>query len=739
MSNQNSPQTHHISEISQIIIENPTIEYFTLSEQIERNEENRISYHLTCNLEKVLIIWEEKKFYALYQPNTDLLTEEEWQNALIQVFTQLPEIGDIHWQFEKEEDLVSNISPYISAKFATQALSRNYLSKIDVYSNKKVKVIRQADYWAERVSLKGQEYPAIALTIKSQISYQGNLLSYYDSQEDKTENNFIGMEVKNLGFDNSGNGRIIGFRGLIKNRRQELLQKPNITARSKEALEKASENQPIVAVKFGKKKQEYHFPLAALSPALTRETALKFGVDWGTLLKKSKIEHSQRQKLLTSYKNEIEPILKQYNITVEKNINTFKYPENFIQLDSLDKNKLLFGKNHVTTAKSILSGLKRGGVYQRHKVYQDEYRIIRLSVFTVIDNKRYSIPIQPVKQRLFEYGFDSELINNCEVNILGFTDIQARIKVEQEVAKFLALPTDIILVGLPTRDENNKDELSLYTRIYSTTLRRKIPTQFIYENTILRNSSEKNLRYLLNQLIPGILAKLGNIPYVLKETLNLADCYIGFDVARLPKEKNLGTMNACASIRMYGKQGEFIRYHLRDSLIAGEEIPKSTLETLLPSSELTGKIVLILRDGRFVGEEIANLVDWAKEIKAQFILVECKKNPVPRLYNWENKALKEPNRGLLLKLSETSGILVTTQVKEKIGLSRPLRLIIRPEGKQASIKDVADIVFKFTLLHYGSLNTTRTPMPIYASDRIGYLRLNGIYPSDMIGDKQFWL
>ncbi|MUG99376.1 hypothetical protein F7734_46655 [Scytonema sp. UIC 10036] len=47
---------------------------------------------------------------------------------------------------------------------------------------------------------------------------------------------------------------------------------------------------------------------------------------------------------------------------------------------------------------------------------------------------------------------------------------------------------------------------------------------------------------------------------------------------------------------------------------------------------------------------------------------------------------------------------------------------------------------KLTLLHHGALQTPRLPMPLYGSDRMAYLRLKGIYPSNMLeGDRQFWL
>lgn len=83
--------------------------------------------------------------------------------------------------------------------------------------------------------------------------------------------------------------------------------------------------------------------------------------------------------------------------------------------------------------------------------------------------------------------------------------------------------------------------------------------------------------------------------------------------------------------------------------------------------------------------------------------------------------------------------MVTTQVDAKVGLARPLRLNVRPEGEQTSIESVVDATLKLTLLHHGALKPPRLPMPLYGADRMADLRLKGIYPSVLEGDRQFWL
>jgi len=229
------------------------------------------------------------------------------------------------------------------------------------------------------------------------------------------------------------------------------------------------------------------------------------------------------------------------------------------------------------------------------------------------------------------------------------------------------------------------------------------------------------------------------LPFVLAEPLEIAEAFVGLDISRFSYGNRSGSRNVCASVRLYGRHGEFIRYRLDDSLIEGEEIPRQVLEDFFPSDEFKGKKVLVYRDGPFRGDEVKHLLTRAKAIKSRFILVESIKSGVPRLYNLNNGNLGQPTRGLALKISDREVILVTTNVLEKIGVPRPLRLRIHEEGEQTSLEQLIEATLKLTLLHYGSLKDPRLPIPLYASDAIAYRRLQGIYPTNSEGDRQFWL
>lgn len=74
-------------------------------------------------------------------------------------------------------------------------------------------------------------------------------------------------------------------------------------------------------------------------------------------------------------------------------------------------------------------------------------------------------------------------------------------------------------------------------------------------------------------------------------------------------------------------------------------------------------------------------------------------------------------------------------------ISEILKIVydLGPEGNQLSLESLVEATLKLTLLHYGSLNEPRLPVPLYASDRIAYRRLQGIYLDSMEDERQPWL
>ena len=732
-----------LSEIFPLLISQPNLICFRLTPEVEREVGNRLSWRFSKKFPDVVVIWQDKYFWVLAKPNQIMPNQEQWREALAKIQEELKnDIGERYYSIQWVRE--PQVTASILAQLAVRILKiRRPFSPDPVLSENQVAVRREVDFWAETFELQDVLHPALALTIHSSFVFQGNLAEFYENHpyRQNPKKLLIGLKVQDI--ERSSSATIIALAGTLGERRQELIEKAT-GAISKQALEpeEAPDEQPVVTVQFGKDTKQFDYPMAALRPCVTEETADRFEVEYGKLLKETKIGYQERQSRLASYKQESAKSLIVYGFQLRaKCINSRDYKLLFLPTPfQLDETPLLFGNNFICKRGEVLKGLSRGGVYRRHMDYLETSREIRISALKLGDfNVKHSL-LSEVKQRLKRYGFVSRVVNITPLLVTSSSVAEDRAKVEKAVDDLMAIPTDIVLTFLPQSDRHadNSDDGSFYSLISSRLLRRGIANQVIYEET-LRNHN--NYGHILNQVIPGILAKLGNLPFILAEPLDIADYFIGLDISRASKKKIAGSRNVCASVRLYGKQGDFIRYRLEDALTEGEEIDRRTLERFLPAADLSEKTVLIYRDGHFCGNEVKHLRERAKAIGSQFILVECIKSGIPRLYDFNNSVVTAPTKGLGLRLSSHEVVLVTTEVKsENMGLPYPLRLKVLPdEEQQVSIESLVETTLKLTLLHHGALKEPRLPVPLFGSDRIARRRLQGISPGALDGDRQFWL
>jgi hypothetical protein len=682
--------------------------------------------------------------FSLAKQGGTLPSDTEWTDSLTYIQRELCELADPEWRFQRA--LEPQVTPDIIAAFAEQILhvSQPFKPKT-VLAEQNVEVRRRASFGAETVEIDQVLQPALMLSPRSRMTFRGTLNDFLADHpyRQNPEQLLVGLKVETLDTDSTAT--IEEIVGTIAEHRNTLLTKAS-GAISRKALEEAPEDQLVVAVRFGQKsKRPYPYAMAALRPCITAETANQLDIDFGALLEATKIRYPEGQALLKEYSAAAKQALHPYGIDFLKAINGRDHSDLFWLPDlPIEQTPIRFGKNVRGTYSSILRGLLSGGVYQRHHDYQKpSERPIRIAVLNLI---KPEMPvrgfIQQVVQQLERYGFPS-LQLNAEVeavSVENWNSPEGRVTLEDTLDELMTIKPDIMFVFLPQSDRGRDDDESgsLYHRIYSRLLRRQIASQFIYEETLRIET-----RYVLNQVMLGVLAKLGNVPFALAEPLKVADVCIGLDVARSKKKRLAGSMNACAGVCMYGNRGEFIRAKSEDAAIEGEEIPQRFLEALLPAKELREKTVLIYRDGRFCGDEVNHLLSWAKAIQARFILVECRKSGTSRLYNLPQslseggRRIAASTRGLGLKLSSNEAILVTTQVADRIGVPRPIRLTVRSEGHSVPIEQIMEATLKLTLLHHGALKPPRLPMPLHGADRLADLWLNEVYVPECA--RQFWL
>jgi hypothetical protein len=713
---------------------------YCLPPNIDLQVGKKLSYRLSRYFPQVVVIWQEGRFYVLAHQAGKIPSLGEWDSALKKVQKDLGIENNLGKLSQIKE---AKLTPVIIARLAQEILNveRPFSTK-EKYRDKNAKVVRQANVGYEIIQREARDCPALTITNRSPIISVENLADFTKNHpyRQDIEQLLINLEVQTL--DTNSTATIVEIIGPIAEHRVALIAKAT-GAISRQALESAPDEQPVVAVRFGNRGDKFHYALAALCPHITAKTADQLELDWGKLIAATKIGYQERQELLTKHKSEANRSLLPYGIKLDKSI--CSCGDNDLDLfwqlpEPLEQTKLLFGQDRIYPHNNIIKGLSEGGIYRRSKDFSPELPICIAEVDLIQSNVSCERFMSEVERQMDRFRCKFTRLNpdKSKLNIEHLDNPSGRAELDEKLEELLMIKPDLVFIFLPQsdRERDEDDNGSLYHRIYAKLLKRGIATQFVYE----KNLRDVDARYILNQVMPGVFGKLGHIPFVLAEPLAIADVFVGLDVARKTKLRLSGTTSACAGVCFYGRQGEFLRAKSEDTIIEGEEIPGRFLEALLPAGELKGKTVAIYRDGRFCGNEAQCLADWAAVIKAKFILIECWKSGCPRLYNlsaMKPYSIQAPDRGTALKLSDREAIVVTTKVEQKIGVPRPIRLKIRPEGHQVSIDDVLETTLKLTLLHYGSLKSPKLPIMLHGADRIAGLRLRGVYLSEM--HRQPWL
>lgn len=241
----------------------------------------------------------------------------------------------------------------------------------------------------------------------------------------------------------------------------------------------------------------------------------------------------------------------------------------------------------------------------------------------------------------------------------------------------------------------------------------------------------------MKNILLGILAKTGTIPYILAHPIDYTDLIVGLDVSRQQKRNLSGTINAAAMARIYFNNGELLRYSIRDAMLEGEIIPSHILQDIFPMREFSGKRVIIHRDGDLPSQEKESLIRWAEEIDAIFYFVEIIKNNNPRLYGMEkNEKVVNAPKGSIFKMSEREALLVSSEFPANLGTPRPLKI---RSHHPLPLKQALHSVLSLTLLHYGSERLPRLPVSTYYADKISTMASRGLRPFNSDGSIPFWL
>lgn len=381
--------------------------------------------------------------------------------------------------------------------------------------------------------------------------------------------------------------------------------------------------------------------------------------------------------------------------------------------------RLKIGSGKIVSPDSIFRSLKKFGL---HKPTSNKQ--IRIAIL----NASPQISLDQLQEHL-RNELGKNLQYNLKLAIRKQIPKASREFIEPAIEEITQKDPDIILGILPGPDFDT-GEWTPYDEFKHLTLKKDLQSQVV-------QSINVNNRYITENIVLGILAKTGNIPYILGEPIAYADLIVGLDVARQKKRNLPGTINSAGVARIYFSNGELMRYNIREAMLEGEILPPHILQDIFPQTEFSGKTILIHRDGNLPDSEKETLMEWGNQIGATFNFVEVIKSRNPRLYGRRNKETIKVPKGGIMKLSETEALLVSSELSPSFKATpQPIQVRTHPPFP---LEHALHSVLSLTLLHHGSIRFPRLPVTIHYADKICSMAAKGLKPDTRDGAIPFWL
>jgi hypothetical protein len=269
----------------------------------------------------------------------------------------------------------------------------------------------------------------------------------------------------------------------------------------------------------------------------------------------------------------------------------------------------------------------------------------------------------------------------------------------------------------------------LYVDIKRDLLEFDIQSQVIYHRTNVVD------RYVVYNLMLGLLGKTGNYPYFLKDSSNKV--FVGIDLSRKVRSSNKGTVHAVGTaIIVDASNGGTITYKNINVPAGGEAVEKAYVRSLANMLyKYKGKFIVIHRDGRMGVDELNAYVEvFSKQFgRENFALVSILKSGTPRIFRMKGNVVENPSKGCAILLSQQEAIISTYE--PLLGTHIPLR--IKVLHSDYPLNEAIEDVLRLTLLNFSSFTLNKLPATVAFADRIAWYNLHGIGPEDRNGNLFF--
>lgn len=315
-------------------------------------------------------------------------------------------------------------------------------------------------------------------------------------------------------------------------------------------------------------------------------------------------------------------------------------------------------------------------------------------------------------------------------------------------------------------------------------LRSGVPCQYLsrYDGpsgtgVLKQNMDSRDFAYTIWNVVLSAYAKLGGIPWILKESVIKAHSIDAIAGIRFARDKVGGpdSKYVIGAVTVFGSHGLLYGveahkfYHSIDSgerffskskgLFVSEDDSKKLAQVIvdryLDNEHESPNHIIIHRSGPFHEQEINGLKAGLKKAGVEkYAFIEIFRGQNPRVFDITGSTASSVRRGLVLRMSGTSSLICSTgdqkfqfrgmikTPEHKLGTPLPISANIRLS--QDSISDpllAAQNIFNLTSLHWGCGWTQEVQMPVTLefAHKIAKLYAHGVNPHNVLRETSWFL
>jgi CheY-like chemotaxis protein len=549
--------------------------------------------------------------------------------------------------------------------------------------------------------------PCVSISISTRLTYGHDLQTFAQTLADPA--GLVGLRVIDRATGTAGD--VVKVTGSVDARRPRMMARVRSEAQQR-LIRTAPGTGLAVRVKAGSR--QFELPARLLEPVLRPRDYAIFGLDAAEAeraLRPDPQTRSQMVKALSDLAKAEDILLKAFNS--REHADRFETPpfEPYVR----------FGERrtrpHVPAR--LPDDFTHLGAYRLRDLYRSdpiEICVVNAIAMTLED-------FVEALQRQLARGFDFTInvLRERRIRVVSLPNVEAAVRVVEQEAP------DLILAFLPDEyresGSGGDDDITGYMK--SLTLGRGIPTHVIFKSTLDDPDS-------MAGIVMAILAKTGNTPFALADTLEFADYVVGFDLVRDDAQRLLTGI-----ARVYQADGTFVRFAVRAQPVTDEKIQFVLMRDLFPQRTFGGKRIVIHHDGELPAETRQALKLWGQAIKATFATVEMIRRGAPRLYAFEGRKVVAPPEGTAFLPDGLDGreAFFVPAVDPSQPTPQPMHVLADGLGIRAALLSIR----LFTLLYYGTGGAGLLPVTTVNAGELAYwLRKGGIF-TEHEGEVPFWL